>query len=290
MMPSANWLLIFLFGYVYGQTNDSGLQTMPYGWDVSGEYFASVWDSKVKGTYTAKGDKAGTYSFQWQDVDDAIVAKGFITGKTDRVLSYDGTFEVQENGAYLSLYGWSVGSHCVEYYVTDNWGEYAPCGPGPDDVKGTFESDGDLYTFCTTPGGQGCIDGKGESHVQFFSCRHTKRSSGTITFANHVAAWENAGMILGELDSYQVIAVEAYAGSSGSATINVSEGNSTGAVLSGQKNTNGNETTEHNTNQTISNNKKGGDNKTPHHKKNNHKKPHRHRHHRHHYNQLESEE
>lgn len=57
---------------------------MPYGWDESGKYFASVWDSKVKGSYTAKGDKAGTYSFQWHGVDDAIVAKGFRNGKTDR--------------------------------------------------------------------------------------------------------------------------------------------------------------------------------------------------------------
>lgn len=57
---------------------------MPYGWDESGQYFASVWDSKVKGSYTAKGDKAGTYAFEWHGVDDAIVAKGFRNGRTDR--------------------------------------------------------------------------------------------------------------------------------------------------------------------------------------------------------------
>lgn len=156
------------------------------------------------------------------------------------MLSYDGTFEVQGNGAYLSLYGWSIGSHCVEYYVIDDWGQYAPCGPGAKYIKGTFESDGDLYTFCTTPGGAGCIDKKNKSHVQFISRRHTKRSSGTITFANHVAAWKSAGMILGELDSPQVIAVEAYAGSSGSATIKISEGQRNGTVVNGQNESNGN--------------------------------------------------
>lgn len=83
-MPFTFWLFVFLFGYVYGQTNSTALQTMPYGWDESGKYFASVWDSKVKGSYTAKGDKAGSYSFEWHGVDDAIVAKGFRTGKTDR--------------------------------------------------------------------------------------------------------------------------------------------------------------------------------------------------------------
>ena len=92
------------------------------------------------------------------------------------VISYDGSFQVEGNGAYLSLYGWSVGSHCVEYYIIENFGEFAPCGPGANNIKGTFESDGDLYTFCTTPGGAGCIDKKGKSHVQYISRRHTKRS------------------------------------------------------------------------------------------------------------------
>lgn len=89
-MLSNLWLSFFIlqfclsFKAVYGSTENSSLQTMPYGWDESGKYFASVWDSKVKGSYTAKGDKAGTYSFQWHGVDDAIVAKGFRNGKTDR--------------------------------------------------------------------------------------------------------------------------------------------------------------------------------------------------------------
>ena len=123
------------------------------------------------------------------------------------------------NGAYLALYGWSVGNQCVEYYVVDNWGQYPPCGS---ESKGNFESDGDTYTICTVSIKGPCVDGSGQNHIQFWSKRKTKRSSGTITFANHVSAWEKAGMILGTLSSPQLLAVEAYAGSSGSATITIS--------------------------------------------------------------------
>ncbi|PWN34978.1 concanavalin A-like lectin/glucanase, partial [Meira miltonrushii] len=170
-----------------------------------------------KGTYSAKGDSAGKYEFTWQGIDDAIVGKGFKNGAKDRVFTFDGQFEVSGNGAYLALYGWSVGSKCVEYYVVDNWGQYPPCGS---DSKGTLQSDGDTYTFCTVMGGP-CVDNSSQNHIQYWSRRHTKRSKGTITFANHVSAWEKAGMVLGTLSSPQILAVEAYAGSSGSATITI---------------------------------------------------------------------
>lgn len=196
------------------------------------------------------------------------------------VLSYDGSFEVEGNGAYLSLYGWSVGSHCVEYYIIDNYGKYAPCGPGAKDIKGTFESDGNLYTFCTTPGGAGCIDKKGKSHVQFISRRHTKRTSGTITFANHVNAWKNAGMILGSLDTQpQVIATEAYAGSSGSATITISEGSHKQSNLNGQTKNNANGNTSNKDNKNTQNAK---ENKPDHQKNRGHKGSRHHHHHHHH--------
>lgn len=74
-------------------------------------------------------------------------------------------FEVEGNGVYLFLYGWFVGSYCVEYYIIDNYGKYVFCGLGVKDIKGMFESDGNLYIFCIMLGGVGCIDKKGKFYV-----------------------------------------------------------------------------------------------------------------------------
>lgn len=132
----------------------------------------------------------------------------------------------------MSLYGWSTNG-CVEYYVTESWGVYKPCGSSP--TKGTFESDGDTYTVCLIPQSRQCIDGS-NGFQQFWSVRSNKRTSGTITFANHVKAWQSFGMKLGSLNKPQIMAVEAYAGSSGSATITVK--GSSGNIISGKGNPN----------------------------------------------------
>lgn len=60
------------------------LDTMKYGWDDSGNLFASVWDDKKGGTYTAKSDNDATYSITWNGVDDIVIGKGWINGTIDR--------------------------------------------------------------------------------------------------------------------------------------------------------------------------------------------------------------
>jgi hypothetical protein len=92
--------------------------------------------------------------------------------------------------------------------------------------KGTLVSDGDTYdVFTNQRNNAPSIEGT-STFQQFWSVRRTKRSTGTVTLANHFNAWAAFGMKLGSHD-YQILAVEGYF-SSGNADLTISEGGSTG--------------------------------------------------------------
>jgi endo-1,4-beta-xylanase len=87
-------------------------------------------------------------------------------------------------------------------------------------------SDGDTYdVFTNQRTNAPSIEGT-STFQQFWSVRRTKRSTGTVTLANHFNAWAAFGMKLGSYD-YQILAVEGYF-SAGSADLTISEGGSSG--------------------------------------------------------------
>ncbi len=168
-------------------------------------------DSGGSGTMTL--GSGGAFSCQWSGINNILFRKGLRPGSLNQVITYSATYNPSGN-SYLCIYGWTR-NPLVEYYIVDSWGSWRP--PGGTSL-GTFTSDGGTYDiYRTTRTNQPSIDGT-RTFDQYWSVRTSKRTSGTITFANHVAAWANRGMSMGSL--YEVsFCVEGYQ-SSGSANVN----------------------------------------------------------------------
>ena len=132
-----------------------------------------------------------------------------------RDITYSGSFSHSSGTVLLSVYGWTT-NPLIEYYITEDYSS-APSGGTS---KGTVKSDGGTYEiFETTRTNEPSIEGTATFH-QYWSVRTSKRSSGTVTTANHFNAWKKAGLSLGTYN-YQVVAVEGYNSATGSATITV---------------------------------------------------------------------
>lgn len=185
-------------------------------------FFYSFWNDNSQGSASMTLGPAGNYSTTSNNVGNFIAGKGWATGKADRVICFAGSFNAGSNG-FLSLYGWTK-NDLIEYYVCENYGKWTPPGTVTA-AKGTYISDGSTYTiYELTRTNQLTMIGIA-NYKQYWSVRTQKRSNGTITFANHVAAWKKVGMNLGSTWEYQIMATEEYM-STGNSNITVSECNS----------------------------------------------------------------
>ena len=215
--------MAFLFLWLF-VTQQSGAQTITSNQTgTNNGFYYSFWNQGAGTTaFTGKPTMtlgaAGNYSITWSNVNNFTAGKGWATGSPTRVVNFSGSFDGGSNG-YLAVYGWTR-NPLIEYYVVESYGAWTP--PGGTSL-GTFTSDGGTYNiYQTTRTNQPSIDGT-QTFQQYWSVRTTKRSSGTVTFANHVAAWMAKGMNLGTSWAYQIMETEGYH-SSGSSNITVSEG------------------------------------------------------------------
>jgi hypothetical protein len=183
-------------------------------------WYYSFWNDKASGSASMTLGPGGNYSTTWSNVGNFTAGKGWANGKPDRVICFSGTFDGGSNG-FLAIYGWTKNA-LIEYYVVENYGQWVPPGGTS---KGSFTSDGGTYNiYETTRTNQPSIIGTA-TFQQYWSVRTTRRSSGTVTFANHVAAWKSKGMNMGTTWDYQILESEGYH-SSGSSNVTISECNS----------------------------------------------------------------
>jgi hypothetical protein len=210
-----SFVLLVTVSVSYAQTVTTNTQSTHNG------FFYSFWNDGSKGSASMTLGPAGNYSTTWSNIGNFTAGKGWAVGKPDRVVCFSGNFDGGSNG-FLALYGWTKNA-LIEYYVCENYGAWTPPGNTSGIVnKGTYTCDGGTYTIYTaTRTNQPSIVGTA-TFQQFWSVRTQKRSSGTITFATHVAAWKAAGMNMGTTWDYQIMESEGY-NSSGSSNITVSE-------------------------------------------------------------------
>ncbi|KAG8627562.1 hypothetical protein KVT40_005045 [Elsinoe batatas] len=153
----------------------------------------------------------------WNNPSDFVVGLGWSQGTSYRVINFGGQYTTSSS-SYLTVYGW-LNSPLTEYYIVENY-SFDPCSVSNTQVVGSVTSDGSTYKICKhTQVNQPSIVGTA-TFGQYFSVRQNKRSSGSVTVANHFNAWKKSGFAASNYN-YQVFAVEAFGGS-GSANLQVS--------------------------------------------------------------------
>jgi endo-1,4-beta-xylanase len=170
---------------------------------------------KDQGTGCLTNTRTG-FKVEWSNINNLLGRKGLRPGSKTQVVSYSADYQPNGN-SYLCVYGWTK-SPLVEYYIVDSWGSWRP--PGGEGHMGTVNSDDGTYDIYRTQRvNQPSIEGT-TTFYQYWSVRTQKRSSGTITVANHFNMWQQLGLNMGNL--YEVsMTVEGYQ-SSGTATVDFS--------------------------------------------------------------------
>ncbi|KAK3306114.1 glycoside hydrolase family 11 protein [Chaetomium strumarium] len=151
------------------------------------------------------------YSVNFSGAGDFVVGKGWRTGSA-RNITFSGSTTRSSGTVLVSVYGWTR-NPLVEYYVQ----EWTSDGKGSAQGQkvGTFQSDGGTYEIWKHQQvNQPSIQGT-STFWQYISNRVDKRpGGGTVTLANHFAAWKRAGLNLGTHD-YQVLATEGWGNAGG---------------------------------------------------------------------------
>ncbi|KAI3325730.1 glycoside hydrolase family 11 protein [Xylariaceae sp. AK1471] len=161
--------------------------------------------------------KSNGYSVTFSGAADFVVGRGWSTG-TSRNITFSGSTTASAGTVLVSVYGWST-NPLVEYYIQ----EYSNGNGAAQGQKiGSFDSDGSTYDIWKHQQvNQPSIQGT-STFWQYISVRRSMRpSGGTVTTANHFAAWANNGMKLGSMN-YQTLSTEGWGNAGGSSSYTIS--------------------------------------------------------------------
>lgn len=188
-----------------------------------GDVFFTHW--KDGGEASLKLDEQGNFKIDWAGGDyNYVGGPGWESGDRNRVIGY--RLDEDSGASYVTLYGWGYDkdmdpadpAHLVEYYVIQR-GVRTPGQGGEQGVS--FTSNGVEYTTWRTVRTQKPSINNITTFYQYWSTPREQLPLGEdhkIIFADHVAAWEQNGWKLPDMDNfdasddptYQVFAVEVF--------------------------------------------------------------------------------
>jgi hypothetical protein len=171
-----------------------------------GGYWWTFW-TDGGGSVSMSLGSGGYFSVNWSNCGNFVCGKGWSTGSESRTITYSGN---RGNAQYYGVYGWMT-NPLVEYYIPRSGGS---------SNKGTYQADGTTYTLTTSMRyNKPSIVGD-TTFEQYFA---GGGSGGSINFGQHCNGWRSLGMGVGS-QNYQVVAIEGWGGSSGSANATVGSG------------------------------------------------------------------
>jgi endo-1,4-beta-xylanase len=187
-------------GFVYDKTAKNGTGT-------SNGFFWSLYQEG--GTADLTNGSAGNFSISYSNVTDVVGGKGWNPGSA-RVINYNiGVLSGSYN--FVGIYGWTT-SPLIEYYVSEK-------GSIPGSTSfGTVSSDGHTYN-CTKFQRVSKPSIIGTATFWQYIDNWGGASTGTnnkVTMANHINNWKSRGGQGFGSFNYQILALEAFSGKSGS--------------------------------------------------------------------------
>jgi endo-1,4-beta-xylanase len=180
---------------------------IPEGTGTSNGFFWSLFQQGGSANLTQGA--AGNFALSYSNVSDVVAGKGRNPGTTE-ALGYNFGF-ISGSFNFAGIYGWTT-NPLIEYYVA----EFGSVASGP--VINSISSDGHTYNFYKNQRvNQPSIIGT----ATFWQYLDNWGGSSTgqnhvVTIANHINNWRSRGGQGFGTFNYQILALEAFSGKSGS--------------------------------------------------------------------------
>ncbi len=176
-------------------------------------YYYELW--KDMGDTTMAIHDGGTFSCEWNDINNALFRKGKklnieSTYREIEKITIDYNCDFQPGGnSYLAVYGIKDvdKSKILEYYILESWGTWKPSGNMVS--LGTITVDDGTYDIYKTIPRLSLSGILQKTVYQYWSIRTSKRTSGTVSVIEHFKAWESLGMDMWDMNDVSLL-VEGY--------------------------------------------------------------------------------